>query len=167
LKPLGTSRWGCEMPPEVSSLKPIPTTLVTGFLGSGKTTLLKRIMQQHAGSKLVLLVNEFSGHDVDGGIVQKEAPQGMHVVPVPGGSIFCTCLVAKFIDHLAQIVRDHEADPIDGLIIEASGVADPLAVRKLLRETGLQDAIDLRRVISVLDPGTLPRLILTLPNIRD
>ncbi|MEM7624127.1 MAG: GTP-binding protein [Planctomycetota bacterium] len=142
----------------------LPLCLVTGFLGSGKTTLLGQVAREQTGQRLVFLVNEVAARDVDGQTLRGDVRPPARVVPVPGGSIFCTCLATKFIEVLGRIAYDHAARPLDGLVVEASGVADPRALRKLLRETGLDQRIELRRVISVLDPGTLPRLIRTLPN---
>jgi len=73
---------------------------VTGFLGSGKTTFLKHIVEQYRERRLVYLVNEFSPHDIDGAIVSQKNP---NVVAIPGGSIFCKCLVTEFIDRLESI----------------------------------------------------------------
>jgi G3E family GTPase len=78
----------------------LPICLVTGFLGTGKTTLLKNIVAQNRDRKIVYLINEFSAHDVDGAIVSVENP---NVVSIPGGSIFCHCLVTEFIGQLTKI----------------------------------------------------------------
>jgi len=143
----------------------IPICLVTGFLGSGKTTLLRRIIESHHDDKLVYLVNEFSPHDIDGALL---ADAEEDVVAIPGGSIFCRCLVTEFLGHLQSIPErfHHEDDPVIGAVIEASGVADPRVIEQMLRETRLDAVYALASIISVVDPGSLPRLVHTLPNIR-
>jgi G3E family GTPase len=78
----------------------LPICLVTGFLGTGKTTFLKNIVAHNRGRKIVYLINEFSAHDVDGAIVSAENP---NVVSIPGGSIFCKCLVTEFIGQLSKL----------------------------------------------------------------
>ena len=78
--------------------------LVTGFLGTGKTTFLKNIVARNRDRKIVYLINEFSAHDIDGAIVSAENP---NVVSIPGGSIFCKCLVTEFIGQLSKIVTAH------------------------------------------------------------
>jgi G3E family GTPase len=144
----------------------IPICLVTGFLGSGKTTLLKQLVSRHQSQKIVYLVNEFSPRDVDGVLLEEVEED---VVAVPGGSIFCKCLVTQFVGNLQAIPErfDTEDDPLDGVVIEASGVANPMVIEQMLAETGLDDVYELATIVSVVDPGSLPKLVETLPNIRD
>jgi len=143
----------------------IPICLVTGFLGSGKTTLLRRLIDTQRDQKIVYLVNEFSPLDIDGALLD-EAEDGL--VTIPGGSIFCKCLVSEFIDHLRAIPRRFHlpGDPLVGVVIEASGVANPKVIEQMLRETGLDRAYELATIVSITDPGSLPKLVHTLPNIR-
>ncbi|MDH3982239.1 MAG: hypothetical protein OES84_04980, partial [Kiritimatiellaceae bacterium] len=82
----------------------IPICLITGFLGTGKTTLLKRIVEENRDRKWIYLVNEFSALDVDGAIVSAENPD---VISIPGGSIFCKCLVTEFIGQMTKIHEQH------------------------------------------------------------
>ena len=112
----------------------IPLILVTGFLGSGKTTLLKRIASQAAGAKIVYLVNEFSFQNVDGELLEQE---GVEAVVIPGGSIFCHCLVTDFIGHLSSVpARFGTAEnPVEAVVVEASGIANPRVIQQMLSET--------------------------------
>lgn len=138
----------------------IPLCLITGFLGSGKTTLLRNLADTHAGRGLAFLVNDFGSIDVDGALMQEADHR---VVSVAGGSIFCKCLVTEFISVLGSLPG--EFDP-SGVVIEASGIADPRVIRKMLEETGLDQTYDLRTVVTVVDPDRLLKLLHTLPNIR-
>ncbi len=140
-----------------------PLCLVAGFLGSGKTTLLRRIAAANRGRRLLFLVNEFSPADVDGRTL---AADGLDVLVLPGGSIFCRCLVTQFIGQLQAVARRAEIRPIDGVVIEASGMADPRVIARLLVETRLDARFSLARVIAVADPVRLLKLIRTLPAIR-
>ncbi len=143
----------------------IPICLVTGFLGSGKTTLLKQIIDRHGELRIVYLVNEFSPVDIDGELLDREDEE---VVAIPGGSIFCRCLVTQFIGRLQTIAElvDDPGRTIDGVVIEASGVANPMVVQQMLEETRLDEQYELATIICVVDPGSLPKLVHTLPNIR-
>ncbi len=141
----------------------IPLCLVAGFLGSGKTTLLRRIAATNTGRRLLFLVNEFSAADVDGRTL---AADGLDVRVLPGGSIFCRCLVSQFIGQLNAIAGRAEIGPLDGVVIEASGMADPRVIARLLVETKLDARFSLSRVIAVADPVRLLKLIRTLPAIR-
>lgn len=143
-----------------SSHNLIPICLVTGFLGAGKTTFLKAITRRHLRRRLVYLVNEFSPRDIDGAIVSESNPD---VVSVPGGSIFCKCLVTQFIAQL-QAIPARFGVP-EGLVIEASGMANPKVMASMLRETRLDTQYRLARIISVVDPGSFHKLRRTLPNI--
>lgn len=138
----------------------IPLCLVTGFLGSGKTTLLRNLADAYAGRGLVFLVNDFAKVDVDGALIREAGDQ---VVSIAGGSIFCTCLVTEFVRVLTDLPERHRPG---GVVVEASGIADPRVVRTMLAETGLDRTYALRSVITVVDPARLLKLLHTLPNIR-
>lgn len=138
----------------------IPICLITGFLGTGKTTLLKRIVAENRDRKWAYLINEFSALDIDGAIVSAENPD---VISIPGGSIFCKCLVTEFIGQLTKICE--QSDAVEGVIIEASGMADPRVIADMLRETGLGAHFELATIVTVVEPRSFRRLIHTLPNI--
>ena len=145
-----------------------PIWLVVGFLGAGKTTLLRRLAKTAHGRRLVFVVNEFSAVDVDAGLIERE---GGKTVAVPGGSIFCRCLVTEFVDVLGRVadgvVSDSEpAFRPDGVVVEASGMADPRSMRRLLAESRMDARYHVAGVVAVVDPGTLMKLLLVLPNIR-
>ena len=143
----------------------IPLCLITGFLGSGKTTLLKRLAGCYREQRVVFLVNEFSEVDIDGRLVQ--LPEG-ELLTISGGSIFCHCKAGDFIKHLTAVADEwHCPDqPVEGVIIEATGMADPRVIRKMLVETHLNAKFLLGRVVVIVDPGTFPKLIHTLPAVR-
>ena len=138
----------------------LPICLVTGFLGTGKTTFLKNIVAHNRDRKIVYLINEFSAHDVDGAIVSAENP---NVVSIPGGSIFCKCLVTEFIGQL-KAAAEHWPDA-DGVVIEASGMANPKVIEQMLAETKLDQYFRLAVIISIIDPNSFLKLRHTLPNI--
>lgn len=143
----------------------IPLALVAGFLGSGKTTLLREVARAAAPRRLLFLVNEFAPADVDGAVLLAD---GADVLALPGGSIFCRCLVTQFIGQLRQIAaRWAEASPrFEGVAIEASGMADPRVIGRMLAETGLDRQFALASIVAVADPLRLPKLLHTLPSAR-
>ena len=142
----------------------IPILLIAGFLGSGKTTLLRRIAARRGGRRLLFLVNEFSAVDVDGALARAAA--GDAVVTVAGGSIFCRCKVTEFIETLRALRDRVRAEGIEGVVIEASGMADPRAMTKLLRETRIESEYRLARVVVVVDPVRYLKVRRGLPAVE-
>ncbi|MDM8006885.1 MAG: GTP-binding protein [Phycisphaerae bacterium] len=142
----------------------IPLSLITGFLGSGKTSLLQHIVETNPHRRFVYVVNECGAIDIDGHILQLGHNR---LVSIPGGSIFCRCVAGEFVDWLTKIPKQwpEAGGPIEGVVIEASGIADPKVIQQMLRETGLDRTYELRMIIAVVDPGSFLKLIHTLPNI--
>jgi len=145
-----------------------PIWLVVGFLGAGKTTLLRRLVHAAGERRIVFVINEFSAVDVDAGVIERE---GGEALAVAGGSIFCRCLITEFLNVLRRLSdgipwRDGSVSQPDGVVIEASGMADVRSLRGLLKESGLEACFHVAGVTAVVDPGTLMKLLLVLPNIR-
>ena len=139
----------------------IPLVLITGFLGSGKTTFLRHLSKKNDGKRLAFLVNDFAAVDVDAQILSELDGE---MVSIPGGSIFCRCLATTFTNALKKLATLEPA--VDGVVIEASGMADPRALADLLRETKLDEIYTLSTVIALADPGTLCKLLKTLPAVK-
>lgn len=139
----------------------IPICLVTGFLGSGKTTFLRHLVERLAQRRIIYLVNELSEVDVDGALLGEVEDD---VVAIAGGSIFCRCLASEFIAQLSTLPE--RFGNFDGAVIEASGIADPRVMQQLLVETGLEQVYALSSIVTVVDPGTFPRLLHTLDKVR-
>ncbi|HPD29821.1 MAG TPA: GTP-binding protein [Phycisphaerae bacterium] len=139
-------------------------SLITGFLGSGKTSLLQHIVETNPHRRFVYVVNDCGAIDIDGRILQLGHNR---LVNIPGGSIFCRCVAGEFVDWLTKIPKQwpEAGGPIEGVVIEASGIADPKVIQQMLRETGLDRVYDLRMIIAVVDPGSFLKLIHILPNI--
>ena len=142
----------------------IPVCLITGFLGSGKTTLIEKWIKQYPNNKFVYLINEFCQIDIDG---QRLALPANQLVTIAGGSIFCRCLVSDFIRSLRKIETHFMEEGMlpEGVIIEASGVADPGVIQTLLQETKLDQVYQITKIIDIIEPGNFLKLIHTLPNI--
>ena len=137
---------------------PIPLALVAGFLGAGKTTFLTRYAARVAPRRVAFLVNEFAATDVDTPLLAAAAPC---VVGISGGSIFCRCKATEFIRQLAGLAEEFPG--LDGVVVEASGMADPSAARSMLDEAGLDHIYSLVGTVTLVDPGTLPKILDTLP----
>ena len=144
---------------------PIPITLVTGFLGSGKTTLLRQVARRYPDKNFVFLVNEFSSRGVDPALLEGT---GIPVITVEGGSIFCKCKVSDFLAHLKTFPGQFHSQekPIDGLFIETSGLADPRAIHRLLRETGLNAEFSIRQIITIVVAARFLAVANALPVVQ-
>ena len=137
----------------------IPLALVAGFLGAGKTTLLRRFADRLRGRRVIFLVNEFAGEEVDATLI---AEAGGLARAVSGGSVFCVCKADEFRDALAEAAR---SPGVEGVIVEASGMADPRAMGKILDDPRLAGLFSLIQLVAVTDSVTFPKLVHTLPAV--
>ena len=120
--------------------------IVTGFLGAGKTTLLKRVLSFSSDlSKTIVLVNEFGDVGIDKALIKNTAPA--HIVELTSGCICCS-LKIDLIQTL-QILR-HQYSP-ERLVIEATGVADPLAIIEALDDRMVAPHFSLEKTITGVD----------------
>jgi G3E family GTPase len=99
--------------------QPVPLTIVGGFLGAGKTTLVNRLLAEAGSRRFAVLVNDFGKINIDAKLIGYQSDA---VVSLANGCICC-----EFGDNVYQTVfRMLEVEPpLDGIVIEASGVADP------------------------------------------
>ena len=122
--------------------------LVTGFLGSGKTTLLNRIIQAFPKNrKLMILMNEFGDIGVDGALVEKN---GLTMLEINKGSIFCVCVKTDFIKGLLEIAQHSKPDV---LVIEATGVANPSDLKRDLKLSIFQNRFQFKEQFCIIDAG--------------
>jgi G3E family GTPase len=141
----------------------IPFFLVTGFLGSGKTTLLKRILAEYADTRRIgVIQNEFAAGNVDGQDLRRSG-KSFEILEINNGSVFCVCLLADFITSLARFVDDVRPDIV---ILEASGLSDPIAIAQLLAAPNLQDVLYLGHVWTIVDASNALRLMPAMPGMR-
>lgn len=134
----------------------IPLYLVTGFLGSGKTTLIKNILQEYGDEKIIAIVqNEFAPANVDS-IDLRNNSKPFELLEVNRGSVFCVCLFNDFITSLNRFICQYEPDM---LILETSGLADPITIAELMESKKIRDKIILAKVFTVIDASNFTKLI--------
>lgn len=126
--------------------------LITGFLGAGKTTFLKNLIGLLSGHRLRVIVNEFGREGVDGALLSEVAAE---VEEISNGSIFCTCRLDKFEEAL---VRSADQDP-EYILVEASGLSDPTAIRKILTLRSEFSSIEYMGGICIADAVNLKKVI--------
>jgi G3E family GTPase len=131
-----------EMDPAPSAL---PVTILTGFLGAGKTTLLNHILSNQQGVKTAVLVNEFGEIGIDNDLV---VATGDEMVELSNGCICCS-INGELLDAVYRILD--RPDPVDYLVVETTGLADPLPVAMTFLGSDLRDATRLDSIITLVD----------------
>lgn len=145
-------------------IKKLPVTLLSGFLGSGKTTLLNHVLSHPNGRKIGVIVNDLSAVNVDAGLIVRTDQE---LVELSNGCICCTLR-----DELvAQVVRLARTGELDWLIIESTGVSEPLPVAQgfVLEADGvpLREAARLDTLVTVVDAGSFLTDFATLDRVED
>lgn len=105
----------------------VPITLLTGYLGAGKTTLMNEILTNQQGYKVAVIVNDIGEVNIDASLIQKGGQVSMSddtLVPLSNGCICCTLSV----DLINQIVDLISTGKFDYILIEASGICEPLPI---------------------------------------
>lgn len=130
-------------PPEAETR--IPATIITGFLGSGKTTLLNYILRQPHGRRVAVLINEFGDVDIDGDLV---VSADRDLVALTNGCICCSMS-----DGLAAALERllGRKNPFDFLVIETTGIADPIPVALTLMRPEFAPRIRLDSIVCLAD----------------
>ncbi|HEY9751404.1 MAG TPA: GTP-binding protein [Coleofasciculaceae cyanobacterium] len=124
----------------------LPVTIITGFLGSGKTTLLNHILTNQQGLKTAVLVNEFGEIGIDNELIITADDSGM--VELSNGCICCT-INNDLVDAVYRVLE--REDQVDYLVVETTGLADPLPVAMTFLGTELRDLTRLDSIITVVD----------------
>lgn len=134
--------------------KRLSCTLITGFLGSGKTTLVRHILQHRAHLRIAVLVNDYADLDIDSLLLDTSVNSafGLPSVSLVNGCACCN-VSGKFKEAVSQVVRSKHN--FDHLVIETSGLADPVKIAKDLRGMGVQ----LDVIVTVVDVEALEKVV--------
>ena len=125
--------------------KPIPATILTGFLGAGKTTLLNYILKEQHGYKFGIIVNEVGAIGIDGQLVENVKEE---MIQLNNGCVCCT-VRKDLVKGVQQLIK---RGGFDYLLVETTGIADPGPVAQtFLNIPQLQKYVRLDSIITVVD----------------
>ncbi len=123
----------------------LPVTVITGFLGSGKTTLINHILTNKEGIKTAVLVNEFGEIGIDNELIVSTE---YNIVQLNNGCVCCT-INQDLVKAVHKVLERPEK--VDYLIVETTGLADPIPVALTFLGTELREMTRLDSIVSMVD----------------
>lgn len=133
----------------------IPITLLTGYLGAGKTTLINHVLSNQEGYKVAVIVNDIGEVNIDADLISRGGAVTLeddNLVPLSNGCICCTLKV----DLMNQITDLIKTGKFDYILIEASGICEPLPIAQSIavlegRDGRTKPICRLDNIVTVVD----------------
>ena len=155
--------------------KLIPIHLLAGFLGSGKTSTLKHLLENKENLKLGVLVNDVASVNIDAKLI---ASQSESMVELQNGCACCS-LADELLDSLDRLLllqsgNNNKQNDLDAIIVELSGVADPVSIQNNWKAAvqrqlvpSVTNVAQLGRVVTVIDACTFGTDYMTFDVLQD
>lgn len=142
----------------------IPVTVLSGYLGSGKTTLLQHVLHESHGLNIAVIVNDMSEINIDGSLIKREdvIRTEERLVEMQNGCICCTLRD----DLLLEVKKLAESGGIDYILIESSGISEPIPVAQTFTykdeelDIDLTECCRLDTMVTVVDGSRFSRILL-------
>ena len=132
---------------EIQDFKePIPVTIISGFLGAGKTSLLNHILNADHGLRVAVLVNDFGEVNIDAGLIS--GVSGESTINLSNGCICCS-IRGDLLEAVVELIQ--RPDPPEYIVLETSGVSDPLAVSLTFLARELRSSVRVDSMLTVVD----------------
>ncbi len=132
---------------EIQDFKePIPVTIISGFLGAGKTSLLNHILNADHGLRVAVLVNDFGEVNIDAGLIS--GVSGESTINLSNGCICCS-IRGDLLEAVVELIQS--PDSPEYIVLETSGVSDPLAVSLTFLARELRLSVRVDSMLTVVD----------------
>ena len=136
--------------------KAVPVTLLTGYLGSGKTSLVNHVLRNQEGFKVAVIVNDIGEVNIDSDLIAQGgsvSQQEKSLIPLQNGCICCTLKM----DLVRQIASLLKTGHFDYIMIEASGVCEPIPIAQTLM--AMKEAANVCRLDSIVTVVDAKRMV--------
>jgi G3E family GTPase len=149
----------------------VPITLLSGFLGSGKTTTLQHLLENKDGLKIGVIVNDVASVNIDAKLVKNSGSadsetennmvaRGDGIIELQNGCACCS-LADELLPTVETLLntKSSNGQAFDAVVIELSGVGDPIAIQQHWKNSKANGApvaqrAELKRVVTLIDAST-------------